>query len=90
MNALRVIVLPQLLAISRLEPSMPIPDWAVGDAFLSISRTRDELSVVCEDKFVPDGSPSSRGWRALKIEGPFDLDLVGVLVSVAVPLAQSG
>jgi hypothetical protein len=38
---------------------------------------------------VPAGVQASRGWRGLKIVGPLDLDLVGSLVSVAVPLAQS-
>jgi uncharacterized protein len=88
--SLKLIVLPYMLAVSRLEANAPIPEWATGDSFLTIIRTRDELSVICEDRFVPDRSYTSRGWRALKIVGPLDLELVGILVSVAVPLAQSG
>lgn len=88
--SLKLVVLPEILAVSRLEASGPIPDWAKGEGFLSISRTRDELSVICEERFVPEGAHASKGWRAFKIVGPLDLDLVGILVSVAVPLAQSG
>jgi len=86
---LRLVVLPERLAVSRLDAKAPIPEWATGDSFLSISRTREELCVICEDRFVPGGAHASRGWRGFKIEGPLDLDLVGILVSVAVPLAQS-
>jgi hypothetical protein len=86
---LKLVVLRERLAVCRLDARASIPEWATGEAFLSISRTRDELSIVCEDRFVPEGTRASRGWQGFKIEGPFALDLVGILVSVAVPLAQS-
>jgi uncharacterized protein len=86
---LKLVLLAERLAVCRLNTDAQIPDWATGESFLSISRTRDELSVVCEEHFVPAGVQASRGWRGLKIIGPLDLELVGSLVSVAVPLAQS-
>lgn len=86
---LKLIILAERLAVCRLDAKAPIPEWATGESFLSISRTRDELSVICEDHFVPAGAKASRGWRGFKIVGPLDLDLVGILVSVAVPLAHS-
>jgi uncharacterized protein len=86
---LKLVILAERLSVCRLDTNAPIPDWAVGESFLSISRTRDELSVICEDHFVPAGVQVSRGWRGFKIVGPLDLDLVGSLVSVAVPLAHS-
>jgi uncharacterized protein len=86
---LKLVILAERLAVCRLDAGAPIPDWAGGESFLSITRTRDELSVICEEHFVPSGVYASRGWRGFKIVGPLDLDLVGILVSVAVPLAQS-
>ena len=86
---LKLVILAERLAVCRLDTHAPIPEWATGEAFLSISRTRDELSVICEEHFVPAGVQASRGWRGLKIVGPLDLDLVGSLVSVTFPLAQS-
>jgi uncharacterized protein len=86
---LKLVILAERLAVCRLDAGTPIPDWAGGESFLSITRTRDELSVICEEHFVPTGVYASRGWRGFKIVGPLDLDLVGILVSVAVPLAQS-
>ena len=87
---LQLSLLPDVLAVCRLEPSDPIPDWATRTGFFSVSRTRDQLSIVCANSEVGDDVRASRGWRAIKIEGPLDLDLVGILVSVAVPLAHAG
>jgi len=86
---LKLIILAERLAVCRLDANAAIPEWAAGESFLSINRTRDELSVICEEHFVPAGVQANRGWRGFKIIGPLDLDLVGSLVSVAVPLAHS-
>ena len=87
---LQLSLLPDVLAVCRLEPSDPIPDWATRTGFFSVSRTTDQLSIVCANSEVGDDVRASKGWRAMKIEGPLDLDLVGILVSVAVPLAHAG
>lgn len=57
---------------------------------MSVTRTEEELSVVCQEEDVPEGVTRDRGWRALKLEGPFELSTVGVLSSVAAPLAEEG
>ena len=49
----KLVILPERLAVCRLDSRAPIPEWAAGETFLSIGRTRDELSVICEDHFVP-------------------------------------
>ncbi len=88
----KLVILPERLAVCRLDSHAPIPEWAAGETFLSIGRTRDELSVsFVKTDFVPGGHArqSRLAWDWAKIEGPLDLDLVGSLVSVAVPLAQS-
>ncbi|HZC35477.1 MAG TPA: ACT domain-containing protein [Chthoniobacterales bacterium] len=87
---LKLSLLPDLLAVCRLEHGQEIPAWATKGGFFSLSRIREELSVICASNFVPENIRASRGWRAIKIEGPLDLDLVGILVSVAVPLAHAG
>jgi hypothetical protein len=87
---LKLSLLPDLLAVCRLERGHEIPGWATKGGFFSLSRTTEELSVICASESVPENVRASRGWRAIKIEGPLDLDLVGILVSVAVPLAHAG
>lgn len=78
-----------LLAVCRLEPGAPAPAWAAG-AFYSVTHTPEEVSVVCLESLVPAGVPCERGWRLLKIEGPLDFGLVGVLAGVLTLLAQAG
>ena len=85
----RLLVFEERLAVCRLEPGTEIPAWATDGPFFSVTHTPDELSVVCLEARVPAEVTCERGWRAFRFEGPFELGLVGVLASVAVPLAES-
>jgi hypothetical protein len=87
---LSLLVLPKTFAVCQLSPDSPIPAWTGGQDFLVMVRTIDELSVVCEDGVVPGGVIVERGWRALKVEGPLEFSLVGVLASLASTLADAG
>lgn len=82
-------VLPGTFMICRLDPKASLPDWASTGSFISITRTSDELSIVCPDMNVPESMKSDRGWRCLKVEGPLDLSLTGVLASLTGPLAEA-
>jgi hypothetical protein len=83
-------VLHGAFAVCRLAPEVPIPEWAHGPGFISVTRTTDELSVVVEQMRVPPGVQCQTGFRALKLEGPFDFSQVGVLAVVLNPLAKAG
>jgi hypothetical protein len=90
MMKLTLTVLPQKYAVCRLEPNGHIPHWALlGDDFISLTRTRDELSIVCLQENVPEETRAERGWRCVKVAGPFDFSLAGVHVSLAIPLAEA-
>jgi uncharacterized protein len=82
-------LLPERFAISRLAADAPIPSWATQGPFLSVTRTIDELSVVCELSRVPLGVRCQPGWRALKVYGPFLLLQIGVLSALASPPAEA-
>ena len=86
---LELTLLPERFAISRLAAGAPIPDWAMQGPFFSVTRTGDELSVVCELSRIPVGMPSQPGWRVLKVHGPFGLSEIGVLAALATPLAEA-
>jgi hypothetical protein len=84
-------VLPGLLAICRLPPEAALPAWATVPApFLTISRTSEELSITASQAGVPPGVRCERDYRALRVRGTLPPDLVGILVSIAEPLAQAG
>jgi hypothetical protein len=76
-------------AIVRLPASEETPRWASGD-FVSITRTQDELSIVCKESAVPAGSHADRGWECLKLEGPIPLHTVGVAAQFTGLLAKAG
>ena len=82
-------VLTERLAVCRLDAHSVIPTWATGGSFLSATRTSDQLSVVCPERDVPADVKCERGWRAFKIEGPFDFASTGILAAVAGPLAAA-
>lgn len=81
--------LPHELAVARLTADALIPDWALTSDFFAITRTEDELSVVCPQDNVPVGVQQARGWRALKVAGPLDFALTGILAGLAAPLAAA-
>ena len=89
MKQLTLSVLPQRLAVCRFPPSWAPPPWIHELPLWSVTRTDDELSLVVPEEKVPEVWKAERGWRALKVEGPLDFGLTGILASLAVPLAES-
>lgn len=79
---------PEPFAICRLGAHDAIPDWASGD-FVSVTRTGDELSVICRQNGVPEEITSDRDWRCLQLCGPLELTEIGVLASLAAILAEA-
>lgn len=77
-------------AVCRLERDAPVPPWATGDALVSLTRTAEELSIVCAEDDVPVDPRCSRGFRCLKLLGPFALEETGILLALIAPLAEKG
>ena len=86
---MKLVALPELLAVCRLLPEQDIPSWALTrKKFLSITYTSEELSIVCPAEVVPPSVRCEKAWRALKVQGPLDFTLTGVLASLSAPLAE--
>jgi hypothetical protein len=70
----------------------PIPARVDELGFYSVTRTADELSIVCPENRI-DGNCAEMvvegGWVALKLEGPFPFSMTGVLASFLQPLAEA-
>lgn len=88
MTQLRIAILPHRLAVCRLSPDAPLPSWIRGP-FTSVTRTDEELSVVCDDDAVPPDVQAERGWRVLKVEGPIPFEVTGVAAALVAPLADA-
>ena len=89
-NYLTLSIVPGVFAVCRLDSASPVPSWATSDGFSAIVRTAEELSIVCAEQAVPLGVTCQRGWRGLKVAGLLDFALIGVLASLAGPLAEAG
>ena len=84
-------LLPDTLAICRLDPGAPLPRWADGPSgFLTVSRTAEELSITAVQRMVPADVRCERDYRAFRVRGPLPLDLIGILAALADPLADAG
>ncbi len=81
--------LPGPYAIVRLAHDAPIPTWATKGDFTSITRTADELSIVCEAANIPQDVDPGPRWICLKLEGPFPFSQTGVLLSFIEPLSNN-
>jgi hypothetical protein len=77
-------------SVCRLGPSATIPGWVPGGGFVSVTRTADELSIVCPAGNVPSGVRAETGWRVLQVQGPLDFALTGILAALATTLAGAG
>jgi hypothetical protein len=86
-HQLTIVVLPELYAICRLDADAPVPGWASSADFFSITRTANELSIVCKDSALPEGAHAERERRLMQIEGTLAFTLTGVLAAVTAPLA---
>lgn len=87
-------ILDGAFCICRLESGAETPDWVLGLDFFSITRTREELSIVAPEgvlgeKVLPVGAELESGWACMKVEGPLELSLVGVLAELSGTLAEA-
>jgi hypothetical protein len=90
-NKLQLSLLKNKLAVAHLPSTAAIPDWALQEPseFLAITRTADELSIVCHQAVIPDDVQAEKEWRALKVDGVLDFALTGILSSLLQPLAKA-
>lgn len=90
MVALTLSLEPETYAVARLDPDLSIPSWARASPIFSITRTREELSVLCLESLVPAHERAEGGWRLFRLDGVFPFSVTGILSSVLDPLALVG
>jgi hypothetical protein len=79
-----------MLAICRLPVGADLPEWVFGKGFWSVTRSDQEISVVCAQDQVPPDVEAERQWRAFRLKGTLDLNLTGILYRLLEPLARGG
>jgi hypothetical protein len=64
-----------------------VADLFRSATLISVTRTDQELSIVCDAGVAPDGAELDGPWRALYVGGPIPFGLTGVVASLVEPLA---
>jgi len=86
-------LLPEEYAVCRLPAGSALPaslsSGPDDKSVISVTWAPDELSVICPADRVPDGATVEASWRCLRVVGPLDLALTGVLASLVGPLAEA-
>ena len=86
-------LLPEEYAVCRLPAGSSLPaSVAAGPddkSVLNVSWTPGEVSIICRTELVPAGASAETPWRCLRVVGPLDLALTGVLASLVGPLAAA-
>ena len=81
-------VLFETFKIHKLSPDASIPEEILKSNYFSVSKTEYELSLVCSDVIEVQSLQSSKGWKCIKVAGPLDFNLTGILTGISDILAK--
>ncbi|HEX4703775.1 MAG TPA: ACT domain-containing protein [Pseudonocardiaceae bacterium] len=78
--------------VLRLPADAPAPPGLLDatSGLVSVTRTQDELSVVCPAELAVPADHAETGWRLLTVRGPFEFTLTGIMAALAGALAGAG
>ena len=81
-------VVSETFTIHKLSPDVSIPEEILKCNYYSLSKTENELSLVCSEVIEVQSLQSSKGWNCIKLKGPLDFNLTGILAGISDILAQ--
>ena len=87
---LKLKVLEGQYAIHRFPPNHEIPSQVSKSEFFSVSKTEDELSIVCSASIQVNAEKTENGWSCFKVFGPLGFSLTGILANLSASLAEAG
>ena len=87
---LDLVLLPDDYAVCRLEPDADLPaDLGKTSGVVSVTWTSTEISIICTTEHAPADGVVNTPWRCLRVNGPVNLALTGILASLVNPLAEA-
>lgn len=86
----KLTLLKERFTLHRLEAGAPIPDVVLDSPFFSVTRTPDELSIMVPEGLVLSDTRTEPGWFSIKVLGPLDFGLTGILAGISTLLAEEG
>ena len=85
---LKLSVLEGLYTVHRFPSNHKIPEQICKSEFYSISKSEDELSIVCNSCILLDSEKSETDWSCIKVLGPLDFSCTGILADISAVLAK--
>jgi len=86
---LNLYILEGLFTIHRFSPDNELPNHIFRSDFYSITNTDEEISVVCSSAVQLDSDMSETGWSCIKVLGPLDFSLTGILADISAVLTKA-
>ena len=86
---LQLSILENFFTIHRFPPNHEIPNQVYESQFYSISKTEDELSIVCNSTTQLNSEKSETGWSCIKVVETLDFSLTGILAKISTVLAEA-
>ena len=86
----KLTLIKEKFILHRLPVDSRIPDAALDSSFFSVTRTSEELSIVVPEGVVLSGTRKEPGWSCIKVLGPLDFGLTGILAGISKVLAEEG
>jgi len=86
---LQFYLLNDKFSVNKLAQFAEIPAILARGEMVFVSRTDEELCIICPEFMAPNNVQQELGWRCIKIEGQFKLDEVGVMTSALMPLTEA-
>lgn len=87
---LNLIILNETYAICRFKADSDFPDWISDSEFYSLTKTKDELSLVCQQNdSLSQAIEINKDWRIIKVSGPLDFSLTGIIAEISGILAEN-
>ena len=81
-------VLSETFMIHKLSPDASIHEKILKSNYYSVSKTENELSLVCSEVIEVRSLQSSKGWKCIKVAGPLNFNLTGILAGISDILAK--
>lgn len=87
--ALKIVQIDGEYCVHRLSPSSKVPTDVTNSAFYWLGKTDEELSIVCRSDLSVPSQQQSEKWSCLKIVGPLEHSMVGVLAGISAVLCEA-
>jgi hypothetical protein len=88
-NKIVLSILEETYIIHKLDQSTNLPEELIECEFYSLSNSQEEISLVCPEQILIQSENSSPNWKCLKVAGPLDLNLTGILAGLSDTLSKA-